>query len=407
MRHFPNQTRRAARLIAILVLAGCKPTSSEQAVRFIKRPYLQNPGQNEITIRWTTTLPTKCTVRYGVGEPISAILEVEPFDWAEAAPHREVREHLYRARLSGLRGSTCYRYEVTCDGTTIGGTFHTARSTAEAFTFVAYGDSRTQANVHSAVASCFRQHRPRFIIHVGDMVNSGSYSEWQGQFFDPLGEILPDVPLWPARGNHEGDAVAFAQLFELPRNVTYYSFDYGNAHFVCLDSTQARNAQMLAWCERDLAASRATWKFVFFHHPAYDAGHYDSRWGRDDFLPIFRRHGVDFVLSGHSHSYQRFRPMFMRGQNEEHPITYIVTGGGGAPPYAVRGHPYLAGAEDAYHYIVFRVEGGHLSLRALRLDGSEIDTLTISKAEGRFDKEYLSEALPEDEFDQTEDKETR
>lgn len=284
MRYFPDQTRRAAPvpLVAILLLAGCSPTSSEQAVRFTKPPYLQNPGQNEITIRWTTTLPTKCTVRYGARKSIAAILEIEPFDWVEAVPDGETREYLYCARLTGLMPGTHYRYDVTCNGTTIGGAFRTTPPTNEPFAFIVYEDSRTRPTVHSAVASCFRQHQPDFILHVGDMVSSGTYFEWQQEFFSPLSKILCDVPLWPARGNHEGDAVAFA-----------------------------------------------------------------------------------------------------------------------------RPHPYLAAAASAHHYVVFRIEGDQLSLRALRLDGSEIDTLTITKASGCFDNEYLSEALPENEFEQGEEEKGR
>lgn len=386
------------------MLGGCKPAASEQAPRFAKLPYLQNPGRTEIIIRWATTGPTTCTVHYGIEGAVATTLKEQPFDWAYAAPDGNEREHLYRARLTALTPGSQYRYAVTCGKTTIAGTFRTAPEADEPFTFIAYGDSRTRTDVHSEVASCFRQHRPAFILHTGDMVNYGLYAEWQEQFFDPLGGVLRDVPLWPARGNHEGDAVAFAQLFELPGGATYYSFDYANAHFVCLDSMQVRNEQMLEWCAKDLAASRATWKFVFFHEPAYDAGRYRSRWGREDFLPVFRKYGVDFVLAGHTHNYQRFHPMVTRGENAEHPITHIVTGGGGAPLYSLRGHSYLAAAESSYHYVVFHIDGKRLSLRALRPDGTEIDTLTVSKTDDRFDKEYLSEALPEDDFESKSEK---
>jgi 3',5'-cyclic AMP phosphodiesterase CpdA len=106
-------------------------------------------------------------------------------------------------------------------------------------------------------------------------------------------------------------AARLARLFALEPERLYYSFDYANAHFVCLDTLLGRSdpsgkyQAMLEWCEKDLAGSKATWKIVFYHEPSYDLGSYYSKWGRRDAVPLFRKHQVDLVLQGHDHTYAR------------------------------------------------------------------------------------------------------
>jgi hypothetical protein len=94
----------------------------------------------------------------------------------------------------------------------------------------------------------------------------------------------------------------------------YYSFDYGNIHFVVLDSHESDRSvggPMYNWCEDDLESTTAYWIITLWHHPAYSKGSHDSdtetalKQMRENFLPLFENNGVDLVLSGHSHSYER------------------------------------------------------------------------------------------------------
>jgi len=94
----------------------------------------------------------------------------------------------------------------------------------------------------------------------------------------------------------------------------YYSFNYGNMHFVCLDSYDSDrdpSGDMLTWLQSDLAANTQPWLIAFWHHPPYTKGSHDSdNEGelidmRENALPILESHGVDLVLTGHSHSYER------------------------------------------------------------------------------------------------------
>ena len=402
--------RRFVFLVLTLLAAGCA-TPLATRDEFVKRPYLQRPTTTEATVRWSTASPRACLVTYALEEkrsrtsrippePVAAV-EVQPFDFVGTRR----REYLFRLRPALLKPGATYTYAVRCGESRHQGTFRTSPSPSgplapSAFTFIAYGDSRSGWDVHAELTSRFLNHRPAFILHTGDMVRRDTAERWQKNFFDPLGPTLAYVPLWPARGNHEGAAHYYRKYLDLPGGKTYYSFDYGNAHFVCLDSTgSVEESRMLEWCETDLAASKARWKFVFYHHPSYDVAGHLSHWGRKDFLPVFRKYGVDVVLTGHSHSYQRFHPMYTKGENQARPITHIVTGGGGAPLTTIkRSRPHVAAARIEYHYMVFQVAGDMLSCRVINDAGKEIDAFRIKKIDGQPDAASRAAAMREETF---------
>lgn len=397
-------------VVACLALAAPARAAEPPAGGFVKGPYLQNPTQAAITIMWASDRKADATVTYGVGkateraEGTPTVQKIDfpgmPYvDRGKVVYPPAQTEYVYTMTLTKLKPGTSYCYVVELGGKKSGGTFTTIPEKTKKFSFIAYGDSRSNPTTHAGVAGNFRRHDPAFILHMGDMVGSGAYREYGREFFQPLDDVIRYVPVWPARGNHEGDAVAYRQFFALPGTEFLYSFDYGNAHFVCLDSNDfSGNAKTLEWLEKDLAASKARWKIVFYHEPTYDFGSHRSRWGRDDFAPVFRKHGVDISLSGHSHVYERFRPMYTPGENDNHPITYFVTGGGGAGAYSFQQSKLLASASREYHYILFTIEGDTLTGKTITAAGTTIDSFTISKPGGRYAGSYLDRAFPEDEF---------
>jgi hypothetical protein len=144
-------------------------------------------------------------------------------------------------------------------------------------------------------------------------------------------ETLRSAPLWPTIGNHDGHSAnsvtqsgVYYDIFTLPTRgqaggiasgtEAYYSFDYANIHFVCLDSEdspRAADGAMAQWLKADLAATARDWIVAFFHHPTYSKGTHDSDGERrlvdmrQNFMPILEAGGVDVVLTGHSHGYER------------------------------------------------------------------------------------------------------
>jgi hypothetical protein len=144
-------------------------------------------------------------------------------------------------------------------------------------------------------------------------------------------DTLRSSPLWPTLGNHDGKSAnsvtqsgVYYDIFTLPTRgqaggvasgtEAYYSFDYANIHFICLDShdtDRSAGGAMAQWLEADLAATKRDWIIAFFHHPTYTKGTHDSDGEarliemRQVFLPLLEAGGVDLVLTGHSHVYER------------------------------------------------------------------------------------------------------
>jgi len=121
---------------------------------------------------------------------------------------------------------------------------------------------------------------------------------------------------------------------------------------------------------------------------------------------VLERCGVDMVVTGHSHLYERFVPLRRAGAAPtsvgdaartalpRQPITFITTGGGGAPTHHVEPNPLLAKTSDAHHYCVFTVDRESLRMQAITADGKELDSLAITKKGGRYDDAYLAQVQP-------------
>ncbi|HET6441456.1 MAG TPA: metallophosphoesterase family protein [Phycisphaerae bacterium] len=375
-----------------------------------KGPYLQNPSPTAVTVQWETDEPGEPVVRFcpaaeGYRGPIQTAagrvhekvtLGVTPGDPGSPAPVF----YLYRARLENLAPNTEYRYWVENSVEGKGAVaseqriFCTWPAKAERVTFIAYGDTRSNPEAHRAVARHFNSHSPDFILHTGDCVSSGNvYQAWGPEFFAPLADVLDHVPMMIARGNHEGKAENVLRLFDMPEGRTWYSFDYGPVHVVVLDSYEEGKA-VLDWLEKDLAGSTAPWKIAAYHEPTFNLGGHRSAASRTTFLPLFEKYGVDVVLAGHSHIYERFRPLRRAGVPGARPITFITTGGGGGPLHDIGEDPILAKTAEVRHYCLFTADAERLSMKAFTDEGRELDAFTVSKKEGRYDEAYLAQARP-------------
>jgi len=179
----------------------------------------------------------------------------------------------------------------------------------------------------------------------------------------------------------------------MPGGRTWHSFDYGPVHVVVLDSYEEGKA-VLDWLEKDLAGSTAPWKIAVYHEPTFNLGGHRSAAGRTTFLPLFEKYGVDVVLTGHSHIYERFQPLRRAGVPGARPITFITTGGGGAGLHDVQQHPVLATTAEVHHYCVFAVDAERFSMQAFTDEDRELDAFSVSKKEGRYDEAYLAQARP-------------
>jgi hypothetical protein len=341
---------RRASLLAIFLLPF--PALSAELRR---GPYLQVPRPDGITVRWRTDTSVRHTsvLRYGDNP--------DRLDRAVAA--KEATNHFpnvrdWEATLDGLKADTKYYYSVEADRATLCGAdeghwFRTAPEPGRPrkLRFWALGDSGSNRprpdDLKAVLASKgpmgpirvrngFRKFNKGVpldgILLLGDNAYpSGTDEQYQAALFNVYADELRRTPLWPCVGNHDIDD-AYRHLFTTNAkgraggtasgNPYYYSADVAHLRLVVLDPWKSWLQEttdeahlpwrkQLAWLEKDLAANRQAWTVVANHFPLYCDGNYDSDSNkplaalRQRLVPILDRHGVDMVLTGHDHTYQR------------------------------------------------------------------------------------------------------
>jgi 3',5'-cyclic AMP phosphodiesterase CpdA len=371
--------------LALLILFSC--STNTEPIRITKGPYLQDVTRDGITVMWETSHPTSGSVFWGIGGELAN----------EATTRLESKIH--EIRLTGLRVRAEYDYRVRSDGVLSDvHSFTTAVEAGAPFRFAFYGDNKNGPINHERVANAIVETRPAFVIHNGDLVDSGSVAkQWDQLFFRPARRLMHSVPLYPVLGNHEKNARIYFDSFSLPGNERWYSFDFGNAHFVVLDSDVdelTEDGEQLEWLEQDLEASTAAWKFVNFHHPPFSASrdyHSSERLLRKNVLhPIFEPHGVDMVFSGHDHNYERTRPI---GSPGGHAVTYVVAGNGGTPMHRAATREWTAFSQRVFGFVTVDIDGARAHLRGLDDHGAVIDELVVDKSDESSYAAYLGSAL--------------
>jgi hypothetical protein len=249
--------------------------------------------------------------------------------------------------------------------------------------------------------------------------------------FDFYPQMLRQTAVWPCIGNHEvgweGPA-PYLNAFTTPTNgeagglrsgtELYYSFKYGNVHFVVLDpvtSDVAVGGAMYNWLQRDLDANISEWLIAFFHYPPYSKGGHDSDWEqgmievRENFLPVLEDFGVDLVLTGHSHSYERSYLLdsfygdssemqeqnvkdygsgradgsgaYMKsaGLNPHEGAVYAVVGSSGLTAGGELNHPAMFLSENELGSLILDINRNVLQATFLRETGAIDDYFTIIK----------------------------
>ena len=331
-------------------------------------PYLSTVSQNSIIVNWRTVTMDSSVVRYGL---------------TTGYGNEEKNVTLTTAHsltLTSLLPDTVYHYRVLFQGKqTPDYTFRTGVNSDIPFKFCVYGDTRTQADSHLAVVNRMVTFDPYFVLHTSDLVANGSdESQWAVYFATSCSSATAAqrFPFYYAIGNHEGESPLYYNYFYLPHNnpdstESYYSFDYGNSHFISLDTQKpyGPSSAQYQWLRKDLVnAYNKTFIFVFMHDHPYCAGGHNSNLGlRDTLCPLFQTFKVDMVFSGHSHFYQRNGPI--------NGVTYIITDGGGAPLYTPAESSWTKHAEKAHHFVDFTVWADSLKFKMVRTDGSIGDSL--------------------------------
>jgi hypothetical protein len=297
-------------------------------------PYLQKANQNSVIIRWRTDIATDSRVDVGV----SPILMNNTTTNQNFTTDHEVL-------VSGLNPNTSYFYgvghfsQLLASGNNM--YFETLPNEGESgdYEFLVLGDCGTgyqeQIDVRNAVIGAYGNHFDGMLLLGDNAYQSGFDSEYQSNFFEKYTEFTNNTVIWPAPGNHDynnhipfSPDPAYYDAFNLPTNgesggvpsgtEKYYSYNFGNIHFISLDSydvPRSASAAMATWLNQDLAANNEKWVVAYWHHPPYTKGSHDSDNDnfldgelvemREEIVPILEAYGVDLILNGHSHSYER------------------------------------------------------------------------------------------------------
>jgi len=282
-------------------------------------------------------------------------------------------------------------------------TFHTSppQDTTQ-FSFLAVGDSRDQMNIWSQIATLANNQNTNFTIYNGDIVASGALGTDWDKWFDNAAPYIENNLIFHALGNHDALSVpTYQNLYELPKSVPvtgttlYYAVTYGNAVFITLNSENPTDATQNAWLISTLQANAdKTWKIVSFHKPFYTIGthagemnSYFTTWWK-----AFDDYGVNLILNGHDHMYERTKPINRLVSTTAPVTTYgngtgqgrceIVCGGAGAPLYTGTTTAFIQVYQSKYNFVKFTVNGNQLCGTAIDNTGATIDTFCLTSTLG-------------------------
>ncbi|MBA3705209.1 MAG: metallophosphoesterase [Bacteroidetes bacterium] len=264
------------------------------------------------------------------------------------------------------------------------------------FSFLGMGDSRTGLSIWNQVATLANSKRADFTIFTGDIVADASISsDWSNWFINGKTYIQNNL-IYHCMGNHDASGeVNFKNSFDLPQtngSSLYYSFTYGNAIFIALNSEDPTNSTQTAWLKNTLQANQnKTWKIIFFHRPFYTIGNHTGEMDSyfNTWWKTFDDYGVDLIVNGHDHMYERSKPINRNvsttapvskyGSNSWEGRCQIVCGGAGAPLYTGSATVFIQKYVSTYNFCKFNIDGYVLCDTTFDNNGAIIETFCIDK----------------------------
>lgn len=440
-----ENTRPIAYLLILLgiSIATSAQTQSETSL-IIRGPYLQKATSSSMIIRWRTIEPSISTINYG--------LSANNLDQSMADNKMKTEHEL---EITDLNPNTVYYYEIEnaqSDNVNLHKnlyfkTYPTIGTETPLRAWI-LGDCGTANQNQRKVRDAYygytaNNEHTDMILFLGDNAyNDGTDKQYQKAIFENMyEEKLKNTVAWSCLGNHDGHSAEsdsqtgpYYDIFSFPKlgesggvasgTEAYYSFDYGNIHFIVLESYETDKSvdgAMYNWCENDIQNTTAEWIVALWHHPPYTKGSHNS--DRESalikmrlyFLPLLEANGVDLVLSGHSHSYERshlinghygkantFDPAThivnngagngkidqdgaylkdITGPNEDKGAVYITTGSSGKVSGGSLDHPAMYYSVSELGSCLLEIEGNQMDIKFIRENGIVEDYFSIQKTQ--------------------------
>jgi hypothetical protein len=373
----------------------------ELLANFQRGPLLGNLSSNRVNINWRTPVPTDGRVDYG--------LDPANLEWSVSHPSLSTNHTL---TLTGLAPATDYYYRVSSSNA-VGAAlspviaFRTLKAAGDVC-FALLGDSGYGSFQQFDVADVLARSGADLVLHTGDIeYNALTYGQSDTRCLSVYGGHMRSVPYFFTIGNHDmysvqtvGSDAPYVDTFDVPVNTAtgtkhFYSFDHGDVHFASLYVPTLTPFAASAlyglsvgsvqynWLTNDLAHSAKPWKILFFHSPLissslhrYDDfntnGRLDGQELREILLPVAQKYGVQLVLSGHDHNYERFCPT--------NGLFTVISGGGGASLYGMSERDEASAQFYVTHHCLrVNIKGDQLALEAIDRQGQTFDTMTIQR----------------------------
>lgn len=439
-----------------------KAKASTFQPQLLRGPYLQVATPTSMTVRWRTDVYSRGRVQYGLTPGKLDRL---------VSDSTLTTEHI--VKISGLQPYTKYYYSIgDFNGPMQGDAdnyFYTLPQAGsnQLIRVAGFGDagnnSINQRNVRDQIAKYLGDNYLNAWILMGDNAYSdGTDAEFQAKFFNNYQNyFLKKYPLFPVPGNHDYHdlqsaaitdqfKIAYFQNFSVPTNgeaggvpshtKSYYSYDIGNVHFLALDSYGPDSkgghiydemGEQAEWVKKDLQANaNKEWVVAYWHHPPYTMGSHNSDTEkllvqiRERFIKILEDNGVDLILCGHSHVYERSKLMkgyygleaafdpkkynlssstalydgskdsapYLKSKSNTAGTVYVVSGSAGA-----LGKPKSTWPHNAMYYssyetggaVMLEVQGNRLDLKWVCADGQIRDHFTMMKDVSAADEKIL------------------
>ncbi|KQM75255.1 metallophosphoesterase [Pedobacter sp. Leaf216] len=339
-----------------------------------------------------------------------------------------VRSYNYKLRLSCLKPGLTYYYQCGSEGSdwTAIYSFKTApiQGSQDKYVVGVWGD--TQNNTGNLrfeqtqkVIRLMTKYPLNLSIHMGDIVENGSVENTWYQFLKVAQPVTAIAPFMPALGNHDVNNKAneagfqkpfsvFYNSFNLPRDNLNYSYDYGNIHFVVVNSGFAQGAAKEGrtlmqkgstdynWLDRDLASAKKnkniTWIILYAHYPIYSFGVSHVPEWQYNLLPLIDKYQVDLCLTGHRHVYERHKAIRNGKEYQQtdpmhynHPTgtVYITNGSSGGSLQGLGGNQMssiiFTAKEKVYTYAIMTVHGPKITYDVYDINNNKIDSFSLVK----------------------------
>ncbi len=430
----------AAVMLSLVSALEMRGAEEEPWVALTRGPYVQMTTKTGALLRWRTDEVAPSQVRFGLepGELNRGLIDLEL-----SVDHR--------VQLSNLAPGTRYYYAISDTfGQLAGGPefyFTTAPANPGPTRIWAIGDAGTASAgdfgswlVRDAYYEYAGNRETDVWLMLGDNAYGvGTDAEYQVAVFDTYTSLLRRSAVWSTLGNHEtyaqlpNGSFSYFDIFDFPTQgeaggvpsgtERYYSFNYANIHFVCIDSelsARGLESPMLTWLDADLSANTNEWVIAYWHSPPYTKGSHDSdslfdnrgnmTQMRTNVNPVLEAHGVDLVLNGHSHNYERSHllkghygfswelvPSMVldggsgqeengepyrkadSGPNAGEGTVYIVAGSSGWATFQTGFHPVMHTAQLNRGSVVIDIDDRRMDVRYLRETGAIDDHFTMIK----------------------------